>query len=353
MNILVFGAGAVGGLVGGRLALAGQHVWLVARPATIEAIRAQGLRLTLPEGEQTVGELGLAESAAAAWAQGGPFDLTLLTVKSYDTAVAVAALGAVPRTPVLTLQNGVGNEEVLAAALGQGSVISGTITIPVSAPAAGRIVQERGRGGVGLAGLLPQMDLEPWGEVIGGAGFRIVIYPDYRPMKWSKLLLNLIANASAAILGRSPDAIFADAGLFRLERAALREALAVMRALGIMPVGLPGYPVPWLAWAVRMLPAWLLRRWLRPLVAGGRGSKRPSLSLDLARGRSEVGWLNGAVVRYGQQVGVPTPVNAALTETLEGIMSGRLEAALYHREPGRLLQAAGLGQLSEGVMYVG
>jgi 2-dehydropantoate 2-reductase len=340
VNILIFGAGAIGGLVGGRLALAGHRVCLVARPAVIEAVAQHGLRLALPasRGEQTVRDIGLAESASAAWA----FDLVILTVKSYDTASAIAALQAIPRTPILSLQNGVGNEEALAAAFGPEGVIAGTITIPVSTPTPGRIVQERARGGIGLAGLTPQADLDPWAEVLGQAGFRVVTYRDYRAMKWSKLLLNLIANASVAILGCAPGAIFTDPRLFRLERAMLRETLAVMDAIGLRVVAQPGYATDWLAWAIRALPAWLLRPLLQPLVAGGRGAKPPSLALGMARGRSEVGWLNGAVVRYGQQAGVPTPVNAALTEALEGIVSGRVDAALYRRDPERLLREAGL-----------
>jgi 2-dehydropantoate 2-reductase len=122
----------------------------------------------------------------------------------------------------------------------------------------------------------------------------------------------------------------------------LREALAVMDALNVNVVALPGYPVHWLAWAIRVLPAAILRPVLQPLVAGGRGAKPPSLALDLARGRSEVGWLNGAVVRYGQPLGVPTPVNAALVGALESIIAGRVDAADYRRAPDRLLHEAGL-----------
>jgi 2-dehydropantoate 2-reductase len=335
----------VGGLVGGRLALADHRVCLVARPAVIEAVSQQGLRLALPEGERAVRDVGLAESAAAAWAQDGHFDLVILTVKSYDTPAAIAALRAAPRTPILSLQNGIGNEEALAAdasLFGPEWVVAGTMTIPVSAPAAGRVVQERARGGIGLASLAPQTDVDRWAEALGQAALRIVKYHDYRAMKWSKLVMNLIANASAAILGCSPGAVFADPRLFRLERAMLRETLAVMDAMRLRTVAQPGYPVHWLAWAIRTLPAGLLQPALQPLVAGGRGAKPPSLALDLARGRSEVGWMNGAVVRYGRQVGVPTPVNAALTQALEGIVSGRVDAALYRRDPKRLLREAGL-----------
>lgn len=345
MNILIFGAGAIGGLVGGRLALTDHRVCLVARPAVIEAISRHGLRLVLPEGERTVYNVGLAESAAAAWANGERFDLIILAVKSYDTSTAIAALRSIApalKTPVLSLQNGVGNEEVLAAAFGPERVIAGTITIPVSAPSPGRVVQERARGGIGLAGLAPGASPDRWAEALGQSTFCIVKYGDYRAMKWSKLLLNLIANASSAILGCAPGAVFADPRLFRLERAMLRETLAVMDALGLSAVAQPGYPVDWLAWAIRTLPAGLLRAALQPLVAGGRGAKPPSLALDLARGRSEISWLNGAVVRHGQQIGVPTPVNAALTEALEEIASGRVDVELYRRDLGRLLREAGL-----------
>jgi 2-dehydropantoate 2-reductase len=142
-------------------------------------------------------------------------------------------------------------------------------------------------------------------------------------MKWSKLLTNLLANATSAILNLTPAQIFADARLFRVEMAQLNEALAVMRALNAAPVDLPGVPVRLLAFGTR-LPAFVARPLMQRAVGSGRGAKMPSFHIDLysGRGRSEVAYLNGAVWRHGTQLGVPTPVNQMLTETLLALTSG-------------------------------
>jgi 2-dehydropantoate 2-reductase len=158
-------------------------------------------------------------------------------------------------------------------------------------------------------------------------------------MKWSKLLLNLVGNGSAAILDYSSVEIYDDPRLCRLEVEMLREALTVMRKLGLKPVNLPGYPMPLLAWGVRWAPAFISRPVLRKLVARGRGEKPPSLLIDLhsGRGRSEVADLNGAVVRAGAQTGCPTPVNRTITEVLARLFEKRIDWDSIRRQPGVLL----------------
>jgi 2-dehydropantoate 2-reductase len=122
----------------------------------------------------------------------------------------------------------------------------------------------------------------------------------------------------------------------------LREGVAAMRGLGLKPVALPGYPVPLLAWGIRWAPSFLLGPIMRKMVAGGRGNKPPSLLLELRRGRqrSEVADLNGAVVRTGEQIGLPTPVNRTLTETLTRLVSGRIAWDSIRHQPDVLLAVA-------------
>jgi 2-dehydropantoate 2-reductase len=318
--IIVFGAGAIGGFVGARLALAGHTVRLVGRAAMVERVCAHGLRLALPDGQALVAREGVSAHLDLPAALAGGADWLILAVKSYDTPDALAALAAAgpDLPPVLSLQNGVGNEEALAGRLGAQRVLAGSITSPVSVTAPGEIVLERARGGTGLAAVDPEQSavLGRCAELFATSGLPARPYRDYRAMKWSKLLMNMIANALPAILKCAPADVLDDPDLFAVEAAALREALAVMRALGVAVVGLPGYPVHWLARALRLLPLVLLRPVLRPIVAGSRGRKPPSLQLDLARGRSEIEWLNGAVARAGASLGVPTPVNRALVELL-------------------------------------
>jgi 2-dehydropantoate 2-reductase len=100
--------------------------------------------------------------------------------------------------------------------------------------------------------------------------------------------------------------------LFRLEIQALREAIGVIHQLRLPIINLPGLPVRPLAWAVR-IPPFFSQPLLRPAIAGGRGGKMPSMSHDVRRGRTEVAWLNGAVVAAAEPLGLPTPANSTLT----------------------------------------
>jgi 2-dehydropantoate 2-reductase len=340
LNIVVVGAGAIGGWVGGRLALAGHSVTLVGRQRLADAVASGGLCLRAPGEKDAIADVQVATSVAAA-AANGPFDLALFTVKTYDTQAAIAEMRAVDlgHPVVLSLQNGVRSEEMLAEAFGSGRVVAGTILNPISTPQAGTIVLEKRRGGIGLAPVALDEPLERWARLFDDAVLPTRAYAGQRAMKWSKLVLNLIGNASAAILDTSTIQVFADPRLFRLEVEMLREAVAVMRGLGLKPVGLPGYPVPLLAWGVRRVPLWVLRPILRQLVVGGRGEKPPSLLLELqrGRGRSEVTDLNGAVVRAGEQAGVPTPVNRALTGTLSRLVEGKIEWDNVRCQPDVLL----------------
>jgi 2-dehydropantoate 2-reductase len=158
-------------------------------------------------------------------------------------------------------------------------------------------------------------------------------------MKWSKMLTNLLANASSAILNLTPAQIFAHPGLYNLEHQQLREALSVMKKLDLHVVSLPGTPVRLLAFAVKSLPASLSRPLLQRAVGKGRGEKMPSFHIDLYAGRtqSEVDYLNGAVVRFGAQVGVPTPVNRLLNETLLALARGELPRETFALQPEKLL----------------
>ena len=170
------------------------------------------------------------------------------------------------------------------------------------------------------------------------AGFRVQTFPEYRAMKWSKLLLNILGNATSAILDVPPSEIARSPRLFALERDAFREAVRVMQGLSLQPVALPGYPVPALV-RVMGAPAWIARRIVGPKIGGGRGAKMPSLWEDLDRGRerSEVEVLNGAVAREGAALGIPTPVNALLTEVLMALAAGRRDREAFRRKPEALV----------------
>ncbi len=341
MRVLIIGAGAIGCFLGARLARAGQQVVLVGRGAVVPAVQsAGGLELIEPEGARRAAPGVLAtDSAAQALAEHGPFDMALLAVKAFDTAGAVSELAAAGlRGPLLTLQNGVGNEEALAEAFGADNVVAGAIETPVTTPAPGQVQVHRARYSIGVAPVGAAAPAGLAGRLLTSAGFDVQSYADYRGLKWSKLLMNLLANAACAILDWTPAQVMANPQTARLEARAWQETFAVMARLRIRPVQLAGYPFPVIAPVARSVPAALLARGLRGFVSGGRGSKMPSLQIALSTGQpSEVPWLNGAVARYGAQTGVPTPVNARYDELLGELTAGRLAWADYRGRPEHLL----------------
>jgi 2-dehydropantoate 2-reductase len=338
MRVLCYGAGAVGSFVAGRLARdRAADVTVLARIPHVAAIRTWGLILEAPGGRaicKTVDAITSLDDLA------GPPDLVILTVKSYQTADALADLGdLVRRGIVLVLQNGVGNEEAAIAAAGPDRVIAGALTLSVSLARPGVVRQHTTAGGVALAptGAVPGM--EETAAMFRRAGLPVALRRDYRAMKWSKVLLNLVGNASSAILDLPPAEVARDPRLFRVERDAFNEAVRVMRGLGLRTVALPGYPVPLLA-RIMAAPPRVARALVAGRIGGGRGEKPPSLWEDLERGRtrSEVEVLNGAVAREGARLGIPTPVNWLLTDLLVSIAAGRRRRDEFRRNPALLLR---------------
>jgi 2-dehydropantoate 2-reductase len=261
-----------------------------------------------------------------------------LTVKAYDVeAAAKSLLAATPASsPVVCFTNGIGSEALLASVLGEQRVISATLTTAVQTTAPGevRIARERGIGLAGDHGVIPALI-----ESFRRAGMRTVHYSHPPRMKWSKLLVNILANATSAILGWTPGQVYGHRGIYRLELEALREAVRVIRELGFWPQNLPGVPVGWLG-LVLFLPARVTQGFFRKVIASARGEKPPSLHYDIGRGRSEIRWLNGAVVDWGQKLDLPTPANRVLTEELLALVEGKEDPNLYRNHPERLLQIA-------------
>jgi 2-dehydropantoate 2-reductase len=342
LRILSIGAGAIGTYIGGSLALAGSQVVFVERPDVAEGIRSRGLRLELSGTEnhlpdpQVVGSL---EDALAI----EDFDVALFALKSFDTPGFLESLSVPEETlpPFLCLSNGVDNEPAIAAALGPDKVIAGTVTSAIGRRDLGAIVLEKLRG-IGVA--LPERAeghrlCERLVTAMDAAGLNARLFTSAADMKWSKMLTNLIANATSAILDMPPGDVFAHPGLYRLEIGQLRECLRVMAAQGIKVVDLPGTPVRLLAIAVKYLPLPVSRPLLSKAVGGGRGAKMPSFHIDLhsGRGTTEVDFLNGAVVREGQRSGIPTPVNELLTETLRALALGDVSLDAYRGQPEKLI----------------
>ncbi len=351
ISVLIFGAGAIGTYVGGSLALAGHRVTFIEQPSIAIELRERGLRLDVSIDKHRAAAMplivpptsfGVVSSLSEAL-EHGPFEVAIFAMKSFDTAAALEGIKpfADRMPPILCLQNGVDNEPAIAAVLGPERVIAGTVTCSIARRAAGNIVLEKARGiGIAAGHLLS----ERLGIALNAASLNAHLYPRAADMKWSKVLANLPGSATAAIVDMSPAEVFAHPGLYDLEMRSSHETLAVMAAQGIHPVDLPKIPVRALALALR-LPSFLARPVLVKVVGGGRGGKMPSFHIDLHAGRrnSEVEWLQGAVVRYGEKFAIPTPVNRLLTATLLALVRGEIPITEFSHQPEKLV-----GLLSSG-----
>ena len=345
LKILTFGAGAIGTYIGGSLALAGHQVVFVEQPTVVQELRERGLRLDLTlDKRRKLRDTSRIDPSAFVIVSTleealryGPFDVALFALKSYDTLAALEGIKpfADKMPPILCLSNGVDNEPAIAESLGREKVIYGTVTSAIGRRAAGDIVLEKLRGiGVAKGHALS----EKLAAALNEAYLNAQLFDNAASMKWSKMLTNLIANPTSAILDMTAREVFANKDLYKLEIDMLRECLAVMEAQKFEVVDIPGTPVRALAYATT-LPLWLSRPLLSRAAGAGRGAKMPSFHIDLysGRGKSEVEYLHGAVVRAGEKCGVPTPVNKVLTETLVALTRKEIPLEEFAHQPEKLL----------------
>ena len=288
MRIAVMGAGAVGSHLGGRLARAGHEVTLVARPRHVEAVAARGLRLeSTAEGtDEHIALQATDDVTAVAGAEA-----VLVTVKSTATAETGRLLTShlSPGSVVLSVQNGLGNADVLAEAIGREdlTVAPSVVYVAVAMPGDG-YVRHVG-GGRLLLGADPTLD--PLATALADA---IVVErrPDVVAEAWGKVTANCAWNALSALTGLSYGQIHERPEMRPVLDDVIAECLAVAAAEG---VDLPTAREDTLA-LVRTMPGQLSSTWQ---------------DLDAGR-RTEIDHLNGEVVRRGRAHGVATPVNQAL-----------------------------------------
>lgn len=302
--VLVMGAGSVGCWLGGTLMAAGVPVIWVGRPRVLGALRKQGLTLTAidaPPHHIEPHRLDLHDAIPA----GCQPALVLLCVKSGATGQAASELAArlPPGTPVVSMQNGIGNADVLRQAAPALDALAGMVPFNVAEIGPGRFH----RGTVGALAAQDAGALRPWQPWFGRAGLGLGLHPDLRPVQWGKLLLNL-NNPVNALSGLPLRAELLDRG-YRLVLARLqREALAALGAAGIVPARLTPLPPDRLPLLLG-LPTPLFR------LAAARmlridAQARSSMADDLALGRpTEVDALCGEVVRLAAAHGLDAPAN--------------------------------------------
>ena len=293
MRILIAGAGAVGGFFGGLLARAGHDVVFLARGANLETLRSRGLTVESVDGDFTVPHPHATETVDGI----SPVEVAIVAVKSYDTAAAAARIAPVvtPETTVLSLQNGVENESVLAAALGLPPLLGAMTHIGAELVAPG-VVRHVGQGIIYFGEITGHETprARALEALFASAGVQHQLATDILARLWDKLAWNASYNAVTALTRSTPGEIARVPATLALVRDTIAEVYAVARAQGIALDDAHIESV--LTMSREKLP-----------------TLRTSMLQDVERGRRlEHDALNGAVIRMGEAVGVPTPVNRAL-----------------------------------------
>ncbi|KAA1011178.1 2-dehydropantoate 2-reductase [Paraburkholderia panacisoli] len=308
-KICIYGAGSIGCYVGGRLLAGGSDVSFIGRARMADQLRSHGITLSRHDDSrwhvppELIDVSTDAASAAAA-------DLVLVTVKSAATRAAAAELASVlrPGTIVLSLQNGVGNADVLRVALPQNIVLEGMVPFNVVERGPGAFHQ----GSAGELEVRHTPAMQPFVDAFRQAGLPLIQHVDMLPVQWAKLLLNL-NNAINALANRPLKEELSQRAYRLCLGMAQKEALALLKRAGIRPARVTPLPATWIP-HVLSVPDALFERLGRTMLTIDPLA-RSSMSDDLAAGRAtEVSWINGEVVRLAQRLGQTAPVNERLCE---------------------------------------
>lgn len=331
---LIFGAGAIGQWLGALLHSSGSQVQLHVRPSVKEAIDQNGgvsLNDSLP--------VPLALSTSPEELKGKKFQTVICTVKTYavDSALRELEKSGVEFEELVSFQNGWGTDDLYPAIFPKAKFWTLTTTRAVGVEQPGRLAPAK-KGGLAVA---------PWSATARGipqclrrVTIPLVVLERALDLKWSKLMLNLIGNATGAITGLAPNQLAEHKRLMRAELLLAREAIAVSNALGARRSDLPGFPIRILSGALEKMPLSLVTPLISAKMKSARGDKLPSLFSDLedASRPTEIDALNGAVVDEGVALGVPTPKQRALVALFHRCRDDQELWNQLRRDPIRLLE---------------
>ncbi|NQS74362.1 MAG: ketopantoate reductase family protein [Methanoculleus sp.] len=302
-TILILGAGAVGLSFAGRLAGVAA-VYAACRPVHAGAIRERGLAMDGIWGSGTIE--GITPITGSEEVPPG-IDLIIITAKGTDTlAICEEYAGAIRGRPVASLQNGIGNEDIIARYTD--IVIGGTVTTNFSMVGPGH-VRVQSESAPACFGVWSGDGFEALDRLIAtvrAAGIPVEASPDIRAGKWTKALLNIAVNPICAIL-RAPVGAAADADIREIVTALIHETFAVAGAEGIR--------FPW-ATADDYLA------YLFSVQVPDFATVYPSMYYDVLQGRqTEIDLLNGYVARLGEHHGIPVPQNRCITRLVRYIQA--------------------------------
>ena len=308
MKIAMIGSGAAGSVFACYLKKGGAEMTLVDRyQRHMDACRESGLRFVTPEGEELLTGFQTASSAAQLDVQ----DLVILMVKATQTEGLIPDLRHCvgPETVVVSLQNGLGNDELLSRYFPPENILYGFGTIGTELPEPGKCVSKPESGVIMRFGAVKDSPLSrragQWLEqCFNAGGCSTVFESDIRPYVWKKAISNSGYNTLSALLRlKVGDYLALEAGE-ELLKSVWAEGCAVCRAV----TGVDLWP--------EMLEE-------LPRLKQGFVTYYPSMAQDVLihQRQTEVQLLNGAIVRYGEACGIPTPVNEALTRMITCIQA--------------------------------
>ena len=345
LKIAVMGAGAVGGYAGAHMAHAGEDVIFVDPwPEHVEAMRAKGLRIThlrdVPEFTAKVRAMHLTE--VQYFVKEKPIDIAFVCVKSYDTAWATMFISRylAPSGFVVSLQNCM-NEETVASVVGWGKTvgcIASSITVELCEP--GHIRRAAGKSGsrhtVFRAGEVHGLVTGRVKEVcrLVGLADSAMVTTNLWGERWSKLVTNAMANGISACTGLSSGEMVRNYALRQFAAKVGSEAIRVGQALGYQLEEINHMDPEIIAKAGEGDPEaakFLEDRRLAEASRAGGGEHRPSMGQDMVKGRrTEIEFINGLVARKGEEIGIRTPANVALTDLVLRVERGELEPDPRH-----------------------
>jgi 2-dehydropantoate 2-reductase len=296
VSILIVGSGALACLFAARLSAIGERVQMLAGwPEGLAALHRDGVTLLSGDGARQ----SYAVQASASPADFADAKLALVLVKSWQTSRAARQLreSLAADGVALTLQNGLGNRETLAAALGEERVAAGVITTGATLVAPG-VVRWGGEGVISL-GAHPRLGNLP--DLLQQAGFKVVTDQDVASLAWSKLVINAAINPLTAVLNVANGEILQRPAAQELSAQLATEAAAVAKAQGVA-----------LTFADPVAAALD--------VAKRTAANFSSMLQDVQRGaQTEIDAICGSIVRAGAAAGVPTPVNDVMWKLVSSL----------------------------------
>ncbi len=302
MRILVFGAGAIGSVLGGFLAKAGHEVTLLGRAWHLDVIRQQGLRISGLWGEHQVTKLSVATNLDALPRQ-GTYDWVFVCVKAHQTADAATALSALigSHTLVCAFQNGLGNYEALTRMIDPARLALGRVIFGVEiAPGHVRVTVCADEVLIGAPD--PRVPRQAVSELVSAlqeSGIPTRATATILQVIWAKVLYNCALNGLSTLLEVPYGKLLEHPQARQMMSDIIDEAyhVAVAHQISLDPATAQAY-----------------REWLFTRLIPDTAAHRSSMLQDVTAGKpTEIDALNGAIVRLGQQAGIPTPVNALLT----------------------------------------